>query len=86
MKNEDVENMLNSMQGPEPEKILTHPELKIPLLSYQKSSRAGLWLLIVPFLFAIVVILKSEWGIQSAYLRLINDFFAVTPARRYKAW
>ena len=76
MKNEDVENMLNSMQGPEPEKILTHPELKIPLLSYQKSSRAGLWLLIVPFLFAIVVILKSEWGIQSAYLRLINDFFA----------
>src|SRR5215203_4003185 len=82
MKNEDVENMLNRMQGPQPENILKHPELKIPLLSYKKSSKAGLWLLIVPFLFAIVVILKSDWGIQSMYLNLVNDFVAAIDDNR----
>jgi hypothetical protein len=76
MKNEDVENMLNSMQMPEPENILQHRELKIPMLSYRKSSKAGLWLLLLPFIVAVTIFLKVELGVQSGYLDLVRRFFA----------
>ena len=76
MKNEDVENMLNRLQMPEPEKIIQHRELKIPLLSYRKSSKAGLWLLLLPLTFAITVFLKMELGVQSGYLDLLRKFFS----------
>ena len=67
MKNEDVENMLDRLQTPEPEKIMQHRELKMPLLSYKKSSRAGLWLLLLPLMFVISVFLKMILGVQSGY-------------------
>ncbi|MEO8172495.1 MAG: hypothetical protein ABI581_05415 [Sediminibacterium sp.] len=76
MKNEEVENMLNSMEKPEPENIIIHDDLKIPLLSYKKSSKAGLWLLIVPLTFAITVFLKTELGVNPAYFNFIRNFFA----------
>ena len=75
MKNEDFENKLTNMQVPQPENILPHPELKIPLLSYRKSSKAGLWLLLVPITFAVVLILKTELGLQSTFLNLVTKFF-----------
>jgi hypothetical protein len=76
MKKEEVENMLNSMKLPEPENIMTHGDFKIPLLSFKKSSRAGLWLLILPLTFAITVFLRMELGIKSGYLNFIQKFFA----------
>ena len=75
MKNEDFENKLSNMQVPQPENILQHPELKIPLMSYKKSSKAGLWLLLLPITFAMVVILKTELGLQSALLNMVQQFF-----------
>lgn len=76
MKTEDVENMLSNMQMPAPENTLQHRELKIPLLSYKKSSRAGLWLLLVPMTFAITVILKIIFNVQYGFLDLPRKFFA----------
>ena len=76
MKNEDVENMLNRLQIPEPEKVIQPRELKIPMLSYRKSSRAGLWLLLLPFTFALTVFLKMILGVQSGYLDFVRRFFA----------
>ena len=76
MKNEDFENKLTNMQVPQPENIMPHPEFKIPLLSYKRSSKAGLWLLLVPITVAIVVILKTELGLQFSYLNMVQKFFA----------
>lgn len=75
MKQEDVENMLNHLQVPEPE-TMVQPELKIPLLSYRKSSKAGLWLLLVPVIVALTIVLKTAGGIQSDYLNLVQKLFA----------
>ena len=76
MKNEDVEDILNSMQTPEPENIIHQRELKIPLLSYKKSSKAGLWLLLLPLTVAITIFLKTEFAVQSGYVNLVRKFFA----------
>ena len=76
MKNEDVENMLNKMQIPEPGNIMQHRELKIPLLSYRRSSKAGLWLLLVPLVVAVTIFLKTAYGVQSGYVNLVQKFFA----------
>lgn len=76
MKNEDVENMLKNLQTPEPEKIMQHRELKIPFLSYRKSSRAGLWLLLLPLTFAITLLLKAVLGVQPGYINLVQRFFS----------
>jgi hypothetical protein len=76
MKTEDVENMLKNIQVPEPGNVMLQKELKIPLLRYKKSSRAGLWLLLVPMVVAIATILKSEAGIQSKYIAFVREIFA----------
>jgi hypothetical protein len=76
MKNEDVENMLTRMQMPETEKIMQPRELKIPFLSYKKSSKAGLWLLLLPLTFAVTLFLKTGLGLNSGYLDLVRRFFA----------
>ncbi|MGB8195111.1 MAG: hypothetical protein WCF67_24460 [Chitinophagaceae bacterium] len=76
MKNEDVENMLTHMQMPDTEKIMQPRELKIPFLSYKKSSKAGLWLLLVPLIFAVTLLLKTELGLNAAYLDFVRRFFA----------
>lgn len=76
MKNEDIEARLNRMKIPEPEKIMQPRDLKIPLLSYKKSSKAGLWLLLLPIVFAITIVLKIELGIQSQVIDQVRRFFA----------
>jgi hypothetical protein len=76
MKNNEVESILGRMDLPEPEKIMRHDNFKIPLLSYKKSSRAGLWLLIIPFVVAVTIFLKLELGIKSGYFNFMQKFFA----------
>ena len=76
MKKDEVENMLNRMEMPQPENVVSYKELKIPLLSYKKSSKAGLWLLVVPLVVALTVFLKTELGINAAYLNVVQKFFA----------
>lgn len=83
MKKEDVDTMLSGMDMPDPERMKHQQELKIPLLSYKKSSRAGLWLLVLPVTVAITVILKHELGILSPVLDLIQQFFAAVDRNEF---
>ncbi|RPI66670.1 MAG: hypothetical protein EHM47_16255 [Ignavibacteriales bacterium] len=83
MKKEDVDKMLSSMDLPEPENIKHQQELKIPLLSYKRSSRAGLWLLIIPAIFAVTVILKYELGIMSSFPDAIENFFSAIDRNQF---
>lgn len=76
MKKEDVDTMLSGMDVPDPERLKHQQELKIPLLSYKKSSRAGLWLLVLPVTVAVTMILKYELGILSPFLDLIQKVLA----------
>ena len=76
MKNESIEDALTRMKVPEPEKIMQPRDLKIPLLSYKKSSRAGLWLLLLPITFALTIVLKIELRIQSQVIDAVRNFFA----------
>ncbi|RYY59999.1 MAG: hypothetical protein EOO12_15660 [Chitinophagaceae bacterium] len=76
MKNEDVEQMLNNLRMPEPEAGGMHPELKIPLLSYRRSSREGLWLLLLPFVVAVTAVLKLSLSSKPGYVKLVQGFFA----------
>lgn len=76
MKKEDVEKMLSGINPPKPEQITHQEELKIPLLSYRRSSKAGLWLLILPGIVAIVSVLKYELALSSTVLNGIGSFIA----------
>ena len=76
MKENEVENMLKNIDVPHPENMMHRGDFKIPLLSYKKSSRAGLWLLIVPFTVGLTIFLKAELNIQSGYLNFVQRFFA----------
>lgn len=75
MKNDNVDSMLNEMDVPHPEDIKHQQELKIPLLSYKRSSRAGLWLLALPLTFALTVLLKYHLGIFSSLLDIVEGTF-----------
>ena len=83
MKKEDVDNMLSGMDLPDPENIRHQQELKIPLLSFKRSSRAGLWLLVLPVIFAFTVVLKHELGIFSPVLDIIESTFAAVDGNRF---
>ncbi len=76
MKKEDVENFLSGIKPPKPEQITHQEELKIPLLSYRRSSKAGLWLLILPVIAAMTYVLKHELAISSTVLNGIGTFIA----------
>jgi len=76
MKKEDVETMLSGIDPPKPEQLTHQEELKIPLLRYKRSSKAGLWLLILPIIVAITSILKHELAISSTILNGIGSFIA----------
>lgn len=75
MKKEEVETTLKNMKLPDVENIKHQQELKIPLLSYKKSSRAGLLLLVLPVIFVITSILKSELKILSPFIDFIHGIF-----------
>jgi hypothetical protein len=72
MGKEDIEMKLGGMGVPAPGNIGHQQELKIPLLSYRRSSKAGLWLLLLPLFVAIVVVLKHEFGLGSPVLDAIK--------------
>jgi hypothetical protein len=75
MKKEEVDKLLSGIELPNPEKIKHQQELKIPLLSYKKSSKAGLWLLLIPVIFAITAILKYDLVLTSPFLDFISGIF-----------
>ena len=75
MKKDNVDSMLASMDVPHPEKITHQQELKIPLLSYKRSSRSGLWLMAVPLTFVLATLLKYRLGIHSAILNGVEGLF-----------
>lgn len=77
MKEDNIDEMLNSMDLPDPENIKHQQELKIPLLSYKRSSRAGLWLLVVPVIFALTFILKYQFRIFSPILDAVTGFYKI---------
>lgn len=74
MKKEDIETKLGALDVPAIGPITHQQELKIPLLSYKKSSRMGLWLLVLPVTVAIIVFLKHELGIGSPFLDSIKHY------------
>jgi hypothetical protein len=76
MKHDDVDTLLSGINPPHPENIRHQPELKIPLLSYKTSSRAGLWLLVLPVVVAFTVVLKYDVGVISPSLDAIKHLFA----------
>jgi hypothetical protein len=82
MKQADDDNMFNGMGLPDPGNLEHQQELKIPLLSYKRSSRAGLWLLTLPLVFAFTVLLKYQLGMSSPVLNFIESFFAYVNGNR----
>lgn len=83
MKKEDVDNMLSRIDLPDAENIKHQQELKIPLLSFKKSSRAGLWLLVLPMVVAIMSILKYDLYIYSSVLSYIQNFFSAIDRNQF---
>lgn len=75
MKLSDEDGPLNRMDLPRTDKVSHQQELKIPLLSYKRSSRAGLWLLAVPFIFAVTAVVKYYWGVSLPASDLLVEFF-----------
>jgi hypothetical protein len=75
MNSTDNNNPFNGMSLPDPGKLDHQQELKIPLLSYKKSSRAGLWLLAIPVIFALTVLLKYRLGMSFPAFDVIESFF-----------
>lgn len=76
MNEEDLETMLNGINPPKPDQITHDEELKIPLLRYKRSSKAGLWLLTLPVIVAVTSFLKHELAISSPILNGIGGFIA----------
>ena len=83
MKKENVDNMLNDMELPHPENIKHQQEFKIPLLRFKRSSRAGLWLLVLPAIVAVTVLLKYEMGISAPVLDIIGSIFRAVDKNQF---
>ncbi|HCY75438.1 MAG TPA: hypothetical protein DHV28_05915 [Ignavibacteriales bacterium] len=83
MKKDDVDKMLSGMDLPDPENIKHQQELKIPLLSFKKSSRAGLWLLVVPVVGAVTFLFKYVLGIYSTLIDGIRKFFDAIDSNQF---
>lgn len=77
MKEDDFDTKLGTLDLPGDEQIRHQQELKIPLLSYKRSSRVGLWLLVVPVIAVITVLLKYELGMSSPFLDVVKRLFGV---------
>ena len=83
MKKEDVDKMLSGMGVPVIENIKHQQELKIPLLSFKRSSRAGLWLLVVPVVVAVTFLFKYVLGIYSPLIDGIRKFFDAIDSNQF---
>ncbi len=76
MKCTNEESPFDGMKLPDPGNPEHRQELKILLLSYKKSSWAGLWLLALPSTFIITVLLKYRFRVLSPILNTIEGFFS----------
>lgn len=76
MKNDDMETMLDGINPPKTEQITHEEELKIPLLRYKRSSKAGLLLLTLPLIVALTSLLKRELGLSLPFLKSIGSLIA----------
>lgn len=74
MKNDDVESMLSGINPPKPEQITHQEDLKIPLLRYKRSSKAGLWLLVLPLIVAVTSLLKHDLAVSWTIVKSIGSF------------
>ncbi|MBK7143529.1 MAG: hypothetical protein IPH75_15805 [bacterium] len=83
MKKPEDESPFNGIRVPQVEGVEHQQELKIPLLRYRKSSRAGLWLLAVPIVFALTVVLKYELGVSFPGFDYLHDFFDYVSANQF---
>ena len=83
MKKEDVDNMLSSMELPNPEHIKHQQELKIPLLSFKKSSKAGLWLLVIPVIVTLTVVLRHDIGISATVPDIIASIIKAVEGNHF---
>lgn len=75
MKHADDNSMFSGMNLPDPGSLGHRESLKIPLLSYRRSSRAGLWLLVLPLVFAVARFLKYELGLSSSILNVTHALY-----------
>jgi hypothetical protein len=83
MKQDDVDSMLGNIDLPQTEKLQHPRELKIPLLSYKRSSKAGLWLLAVPVFVALTDVLIYELDIFTPVLIHVHRFFAAVDSNGF---
>lgn len=60
MNNDEVDDMLTNLSTPSPDAAAPQRELKIPLLSYRRSSRDGWRLLALPLVLVAAVLLKRS--------------------------
>ncbi len=75
MKKEEVDSLLSKLDVPHPEHLEHPQELKMPLLGYKKSSRAGLWLLALPVTFLLAAYLKYRVGAVSSAVDAFERVF-----------
>jgi hypothetical protein len=75
MTDDKVNDMLGGMDVPQVKKIGHQEELKIPLLSYRKSSKAGLWLLVLPVIAMLTMVLKYDVGVASSLVDGLKQMF-----------
>lgn len=75
MKKDKMDSILGAMDVPRPEDIKHQQELKIPLLSYKRSSWMGLWLLSLPTAFVFTILLKYRFGVRTPVLDAVEGVF-----------
>ena len=76
MKKDDIDSMLERVDPPKPERIAHQEELKLSLLRYRRSSKVGLWLLVLPVIVGITHVLKQELALSSGFLDGIRGVLA----------
>lgn len=65
MNRKDLDTRLSGMDVPDPGRPPHQQDLKIPLLSYRRSARAGWVLLALPGVVALLSLLKHSFGMLS---------------------
>lgn len=76
MDNDNIDQRLSRMEVPKPGPLHHQGQLKVPLLSYRRSSRLGLALLVLPLLFFATVFLRYELGLSLSIVDIVARAFA----------
>lgn len=83
MEKEDLEKILNNIDLPHPECIKHQQELKIPLFRFKRSSRAGLWLLLLPAVVAITGLIRYDLRIALPFLDFIREYLNAVDRNKF---